>query len=1439
MFILVKQRKEKLYFLMFNYIELNEMEVTQNPDISTDSQTSGFDISAGNIWIYPENYPVREYQFNIVKKALYYNTLVCLPTGLGKTFIAAVIMYNFWRWYPSGKIVFLAPTKPLVTQQIDACYNVMGIPSIESIELTGSVNHKARQIAWFKKRVFFATPQVFHNDLENNIIPSELIKCVVIDEAHKALGKHSYCESIRILSEKNQYFRILALSATPGNKIANVHQIVQNLHISHIELRDETSLDIIPYINKKKTDIILVPLGEELEKYKERYINIMDRHVKFLIRCNVIHGQTSTISKGKIFVILREFQKTTNQSGNNNQIKKTLHILLTMYHAYELMVRHGLRAFYKFYQNHSDKFWMNSETQLQELIAEVQTYLGPFPDAQLFINGNIPEIPGDFVFGHNKFLKLRELLLQHFKMASKTGNDTRAIVFVEYRDIVSEVYILLLQARPLIRPQMFVGQAEQKQKRQVKAIEDFRKNHVNVLISTSIGEEGLDVGEVDLIICFDVSQKSPTRLVQRMGRTGRKREGHIIVLVTDGKEHEALRSTIARRESLNSKILNTSNIFSSLYQNNPRMIPNVCNPECHKLHINIQPKTPVKKDKKSKKADNKKLHEKSLKKTKNTKQSSTNIKNTNQPSLSKFLVNAKNNEQLNNDDDDDDDDDVVELVKPTIIETTDLNNKNNLIKASNVKLLTCDTEAVDFLTLCAMKKSEEEIKLKKHKMDTTYVSLTESITNFVDFTVPSIDVLDDLGNYLNNIKLNLTLPEENSQSDYDNDDNFWCNNQCNIMSPINTVMDECINVSESRFEDLLDESTDSDDAMLDSNENDANNLNTNVNIEEHSKGESTVTNVRNSEQRDDVNDLNTNCNVPMNTEVSFFEDIFNDSFDSIENDFEHSKSNTDNFENNELKKLDSSNNDSSKIATTNNIQEKTNILTLPKIQVKEERSKHSEGMLSITQAVNEINKLNSKANARPALAEIKDTGQYVAQKSKYTLINNISNVQSNVQINDYESEDDIFASELDEDLEINTAGNESLNKENPTNKTLPSSKQNIHTKLKRISDNQLKVDTFEWNNDLKSSISAANCKYFNNSTNANITVKNTNTVASSLAYDMWNDTDSEEWISFDQKPKSKERTKNSSMRLSKKLSTIKHSFSNSTSMDNQNDSENDFVIDTNDIEKLNDLEASYFSEQKNKNCDRSIPSGTNFKDEFLEKVEAPGTVLKNLSSFKAPDRYLKKQYPNITSRSIQSKHIESLRNFSYKTQSIKNKKKMRSQCEYIDNEAEVSFDNSSDESSGKDEDLSGFVSYTQHVPEDEDMRALYLQAVKSPIKRPGAFVFKEPRVSDEVVEIYSQPCSQANESYLEDSFCINADEDDVDESKHIHGYSILEKAERILENRKRKRIKSNRLENRGWKHKKKRKKIELLNSSTSSEDETEKLRTEIQDESMMLKGLHP
>lgn len=71
-------------------------------------------------WIYPNdpNYPKRNYQFLMTQTALFHNTLVALPTGLGKTLIAAVVLYNYYRWFPTGKVIFMAPTLPLVTQQV-------------------------------------------------------------------------------------------------------------------------------------------------------------------------------------------------------------------------------------------------------------------------------------------------------------------------------------------------------------------------------------------------------------------------------------------------------------------------------------------------------------------------------------------------------------------------------------------------------------------------------------------------------------------------------------------------------------------------------------------------------------------------------------------------------------------------------------------------------------------------------------------------------------------------------------------------------------------------------------------------------------------------------------------------------------------------------------------------------------------------------------------------------------------------------------------------------------------------------------------------------------------------------------------------------------------------------------------------------------------------
>lgn len=66
-------------------------------------------------------------------------------------------------------MVFLAPTRPLVHQQVDACYRFMGVAKASMVEMTGTVKKETRHVDWHvpHKRIYFCTPQTFKNDVAN------------------------------------------------------------------------------------------------------------------------------------------------------------------------------------------------------------------------------------------------------------------------------------------------------------------------------------------------------------------------------------------------------------------------------------------------------------------------------------------------------------------------------------------------------------------------------------------------------------------------------------------------------------------------------------------------------------------------------------------------------------------------------------------------------------------------------------------------------------------------------------------------------------------------------------------------------------------------------------------------------------------------------------------------------------------------------------------------------------------------------------------------------------------------------------------------------------------------------------------------------------------------------------------------------------------------
>lgn len=215
------------------------------------------DLMAAQSWLYPSNYPYREYQKCIVETALFNNTLVCLPTGLGKTLIAAVVMYNYYHWFPEGQVIFMAPTKPLVSQQIEACHSIVGIPERDTAHLFGAISPENREQYWRDRRVVFCTPQSLHNDLKSGICSVKRIVCVVFDEAHRATGNYAYCQVVKYMESRgHSAYRVLALSATPGNDAKAIQKVIYNLKIGAVEVRGEDDEDVAQYTNLKQIEIV-------------------------------------------------------------------------------------------------------------------------------------------------------------------------------------------------------------------------------------------------------------------------------------------------------------------------------------------------------------------------------------------------------------------------------------------------------------------------------------------------------------------------------------------------------------------------------------------------------------------------------------------------------------------------------------------------------------------------------------------------------------------------------------------------------------------------------------------------------------------------------------------------------------------------------------------------------------------------------------------------------------------------------------------------------------------------------------------------------------------------------------------------------------------------------------------------------------------------------
>ncbi|KAL7946433.1 P-loop containing nucleoside triphosphate hydrolase protein [Trichoderma barbatum] len=546
------------------------------------------DREAMKTWVYPTNLgPTRDYQFSIVKNSLFNNTLVALPTGLGKTFIAATVMLNFYRWTKSAKIVFVAPTKPLVTQQIDACYTIAGIPRSETTLLTGDIAPALRSDEWEKRRVFFMTPQTLLNDLSHGYADPKSIALVVIDEAHRAVGEYAYAKATKLIRRFSNNFRVLALTATPGSKVETVQEVIDNLGISHCEIRTEESLDIRQYVHQRNIDQIVLDPSDEINLIGELFTEALKPLTEKLSSQNIWYGRNpmALTTYGLIQAQKEWFATRGNRANQGVQfmMRAIFSVLTSLAHSIKLLQFHGIKPFYDnmvdFRSEQEGKGEKGSKyrrqiidsTSFQEMMDKIAGWL---------------KLDG-FV-GHPKLTALADCVLNHFM---DNGEGTRVIVFSEYRDSAEEIVRMFNTHRPLIKATVFVGQADgkrgegMKQKQQIDTIEKFKNGAYNVLVATSIGEEGLDIGQVDLIVCYD-SSASPIRMLQRMGRTGRKRAGNIALLLMRGKEEDQFAKSKDNYEKMQ-KLICEGSRFNFRFDLSTRIVPRDIRPEVDLRHVEI------------------------------------------------------------------------------------------------------------------------------------------------------------------------------------------------------------------------------------------------------------------------------------------------------------------------------------------------------------------------------------------------------------------------------------------------------------------------------------------------------------------------------------------------------------------------------------------------------------------------------------------------------------------------------------------------------------------------------------------------------------------------------------------------------------------------------------------------------------------------------------
>ena len=485
----------------------------------------------------------RLYQARIAEAACAHNTLVVLPTGLGKTAIALRVIAEFLRTRPTESVLFLAPTRPLVVQHAREVARSLFAP--EPLTLTGAIPPERRADLLRPPQVVVATPQVIANDLGTGGFPLETFSLIVFDEAHRASGEYPYV-AIGRRNREGPGARVLAMTASPGGSRAKIREVWANLGIERFEYRTESSPDVLPYVHGIGVATVSVPVPPDVRHLAVLLRTAVERQVRTLRELGLL-GEGEGSRRALLEVGSMLHRRIAAERAGPTSSTALLWKAVTAHaaamkglHALELIESQGVDSL-------RDYLARQTPGEGKRWTPALRAFLGD------------PEV-------EEVRRRLDDRRLEHPKLATavrivreevERNPSARVIVFSQYRDTVDRLVAELDRTgAPSVRPARFVGQASRgsdaglTQKEQVALLDRFRAGTVNCLVATSVAEEGLDIPSTDLVVFYEPIP-DVIRTIQRRGRTGRVRTGRAVVLVAEGTRDVALhRSAFARERRM-------------------------------------------------------------------------------------------------------------------------------------------------------------------------------------------------------------------------------------------------------------------------------------------------------------------------------------------------------------------------------------------------------------------------------------------------------------------------------------------------------------------------------------------------------------------------------------------------------------------------------------------------------------------------------------------------------------------------------------------------------------------------------------------------------------------------------------------------------------------------------------------------------------------------